>query len=232
MCGRFAQTKELSILISRFNFIIEDLEIRKRYNIAPGQDAAVILGEGGSRRLKMMRWGLVPFWTSVPPGGAARINTRVETMTEKPSFRQSFKTRRCLVPADGYYEWKKIMGTGAKIPFFFSLKKMAPFAFAGIWDVWQNPEGAPLYSFSIVTTGANAIGLPIHDRMPAILPGKAENLWIDPEFGDVNKLAELIKPFPAEEMEVYEVSRLVNSPKNDSPDCIKKSSGPRQELLF
>jgi putative SOS response-associated peptidase YedK len=232
MCGRFAQTKELAILISRFNFIIEDLEIRKRYNIAPGQDTAVILREGDSRKMKMMRWGLVPFWTKEKPKGATRINTRAETMAEKPSFRQSFKTRRCLVPADGYYEWKKIMETGAKIPFFFSLKNKEPFAFAGIWDVWQNPEGEPLFSFSIITTEANSLGLPIHDRMPAILRQNAENIWIDPAINDLNILADLIKPYPSGEMEVCEVSPLVNSPKNDSPDCIKKHSGPRQGNLF
>jgi putative SOS response-associated peptidase YedK len=111
-------------------------------------------------------------------------------------------------------------------------KARQPFAFAGIWDVWQNPEGAPLYSFSIVTTTANALGIPIHDRMPAILPRKAEDIWIDPEFRNLNKLTELIKPLPSEEMESYEVSPLVNSPKNDSPDCVKKFSGPQQELLF
>lgn len=232
MCGRFAQTKELSILIGRFNFIIEDLKIRKRYNIAPGQDAAVILNEDDRRKLKMMRWGLIPFWIKEPPKGATRINTRAETIAEKPSFRQAFKSGRCLVLADGYYEWKKTPETGAKIPFFFTLKNKEPFAFAGIWDSWQNPEGVSLFTFSIITTTANTLGLPVHDRMPVILQREKENLWIASEFKDTNKLAELLKPFPSEEMEAYEVSPLVNSSKNDSPDCVKRYSGLRQELLF
>ncbi|MBN1900806.1 SOS response-associated peptidase [Candidatus Sumerlaeota bacterium] len=232
MCGRFAQTKELTILISRFNFIIEDLEIRKRYNIAPGQDVAVIVKEGGVRKLKMMRWGLASFPSREKPKGGARINARGETLAAKSGLLQSFKAKRCLVPADGYYEWKKPPGTKEKIPYFFSLKNGELFAFAGIWDAWRKPEGNALYSFSIVTTTANSLAFPIHDRMPAILEKEEESAWLDPEFGDMNKLSELIKPYPAEEMETYEVSPFVNSSKNDSPECLRKFSAPRQELLF
>ena len=232
MCGRFAQTKELTILISRFRFIIEDLEIRKRYNIAPGQDAGVIVFENNARRLKMMRWGLIPFFTKEKPSSARMINARAETLVEKSMFRNCLKNKRCLVPADGYYEWKKIPGTPAKIPHFFSLKNGKPFAFAGLFDAWENPEGSIINSFTIITTTANEKALPIHDRMPVILSQKDEEPWLDPLMKNTEKLISVLKPYPAKDMEFYEVSPAVNSPTNDAPQCIEQASHPQQGLLF
>ena len=232
MCGRFAQTKELTILISRFHFIIEDLELRKRYNIAPGQDAAVIVFEKNARRLKMMRWGLIPFFTKESPSSGRMINARSETLGQKPSFRNCLKNKRCLVPADGYYEWKKIPGETTKIPLFFSLKNGAPFAFAGLWDSWENPEGVLLNSFTIITTTANEKGRQIHDRMPVILSPKDEDLWLEPSMKNTEKLISVLKPYPAKDMELYEVSPLVNSPANDVPQCIERVSPPQQGQLF
>jgi putative SOS response-associated peptidase YedK len=232
MCGRFAQTKELTILISRFRFIIEDLKIRKRYNIAPGQDAGVIVSDNNARRLKMMRWGLVPFFTKEAPSSGRMINARAETLSQKSSFRNSLKNKRCLVPADGYYEWKKIPGETTKIPHFFSLKKGEAFAFAGLWDSWENPEGGVLSSFTIITTTANEKGLPIHDRMPVILSPKDESLWLEPLMKNTEQLLSVLKPYPAKDMELYEVSPLVNSPANDVPQCVERVSPTRQGILF
>ena len=232
MCGRFAQTKELTILISRFRFIIEDLEFRKRYNIAPGQDAGVVVFENAARRLKMMRWGLVPFFTKEAPSSARMINARAETLSQKAMFKNCLKNRRCLVPADGYYEWKKIPGETRKIPYLFSLKKNEPFAFAGLFDAWENPEGGVLNSFTIITTTANEKGRQIHDRMPVILSPKDEDLWLDPDIKGVDRLIAVLKPYPAKDMEYYEVSPLVNSPLSDVPQCMERAFSPRQESLF
>ena len=232
MCGRFAQTKELAVLINRFHFIIEDLEIRKHYNIAPGQDSPVIILENKQRKLKMMRWGLVPFWSKEFPKAARRINARSETAAQKPGFRHSFKNRRCLVPSSGYYEWKELPGVKTKVPYFISLKNKAPFAFAGLWDAWENPEKEILLSFSIITTTANSLTRAIHPRMPVILSPEKEDLWIEPDFKDTQTLGSFLKPYPSKNMEAYEVSPLVNSPKHDSPECLKKASYPRQGLLF
>jgi len=232
VCGRFAQTKELTILISRFRFIVEDLELRKRYNIAPGQDAAVVVFENTARRLKMMRWGLVPFFTKEPPSSGRMINARVETLAQKSIFRNCLKNKRCLVPADGYYEWKKFPDKTTKIPYFFSLKNGEPFAFAGLWDAWENPEGDVLNSFTIITTTANEKGRPIHDRMPVILSPKDEDLWLEPSMKNTEKLISVLKPYPEKNMELYEVSSLVNSPANDLPKCIERSSHQQQGLLF
>ncbi len=149
------------------------------------------------------------------------INARAETLTQKPSFKNSFKERRCLVLADGFYEWRKTEKKNIKIPMRFVLKSQEPFAFAGLWDAWQKPDGDMLLSFTIITTEANDLMQPIHDRMPVILREKDEDIWLDPDLKDVKKLIPLLTPYPSDMMEGYEVSTLVNSPKNDSPECIK-----------
>jgi len=221
MCGRFAQTKELTLLISRFRFIAEDFEIRRRYNIAPGQDAAVLVLQGGERRLKMMRWGIIPSWTKPDSSAKPFINARAETLAEKPSFKYALAQRRCLIPADGFYEWRKEPAGRLKTPFFFALKNGEPFAFAGLWDELTPPEGSPLKTFTIITTTANDLVRSIHERMPVILPMKNEARWLDPDLKKPERLLSLLTPYPAEEMTLWRVSPLVNSPQNDSPECLR-----------
>jgi putative SOS response-associated peptidase YedK len=154
------------------------------------------------------------------------INARAETLIEKPSYRKSFERRRCLVPADGFYEWQKVDGTKVKIPMRFVLKDRRPFAFAGLWDSWRKPDGGELQSFTIITTAANEVFKPIHDRMPVILHRKDYARWLDPVLNDTAKLTTLLAPYVAAEMETYEVSSVINSPRNDVSECI----APRSQL--
>ncbi|MCI0526850.1 MAG: SOS response-associated peptidase, partial [Nitrospira sp.] len=179
-----------------------------------------------ARVLKLMKWGLVPSWAKDTSTGYKMINARAETVAQKPSFKKSLKHKRCLVVADSFYEWRKVNGGRTKIPMRFVFKSREPFAFAGLWDTWQNPEGGELRSFTIITTGANAVLQPIHDRMPVILRQQDEDLWLDPDLKDVDKLVPLLIPYSSEEMEGYEVSTLVNSPKNDTPACILEGGSP------
>lgn len=224
MCGRYTQTQETETLQARFKFEPTDIVLNPRYNLAPGQDAPVVIQEE-SRVLKLMRWGLVPSWAKETSTGYKMINARAETLTQKPSFKKSFQGRRCLVLADGFYEWRK-NGHQAKTPLRFILKSREPFAFAGLWEVWQGADEtersgrSPLLSFTIITTEANDLIRPIHDRMPVILQPEDEDVWLDPDIKDVNKLVSLLVPYPSDKMMGYEVSPLVNSPKNDTPACI------------
>ena len=221
MCGRITLTTDRDDLQSRFGYTDDSRVLFKpRYNIAPSQDSPVVTVKDDNRVLIMMRWGLVPFWAKEASIGYKMINAKAETVHEKPSFRKSFKEKRCLVLADGFYEWTKTDKKN-KVPFRFVLKTKEPFAFAGLWDAWKTPEGELLLSFTIITTTANELMEPIHDRMPVILHEKDEALWLDPEFKDTNNLTALLKPFPSDKMEAYRVSTIVNFPKNDSPDCIR-----------
>ena len=166
MCGRYTQTLAGPILLSRFRLEETVLDLKPRYNIAPGQEAAVVVREE-TTTLAAMRWGLVPSWAKEPAIGNRMINARAETITEKPSFKRLIERRRCLVPADGFYEWRR--EAKGKVPMRFILKSREPFAFAGLWDRWRNPEGAELRTFTIITTAANELMRPVHDRMPVIL---------------------------------------------------------------
>ena len=223
MCGRFTLTPGLTILQRRFSFAAEQLSLNPRYNLAPGQNAPVVVGEG-ARVLKLMRWGLVPSWAKDTSIGYKMINARAETVAEKPSFKRPLQRRRCLVLADSFFEWRKVPGEKTKLPLRFVLKSREPFAFAGLWDTWIKPEGDELQTFTIITTEANELVQPVHHRMPVILPQEHEDAWLDPDNRDTQKLTALLKPYPTEEMEAYPVATLVNSPKNDSPECIEESS--------
>jgi putative SOS response-associated peptidase YedK len=165
-----------------------------------------------------MRWGLVPLWAQKPAIGNQMINARCETLDQRPSFKQLLGSRRCLVPADGFFEWRRV-GKG-KIPMRVRMKDQRPFTMAGLWDVCRDPDGEELYTFTIITTDANKLLRPRHDRMPLILDPLAARQWLDPIFTSFRMLSALMQPFPSELMETYEVSRLVNDPKNDSPACI------------
>lgn len=207
MCGRFAQTKELSLLMSRFNFVVSDLEIRHHHNIAPGEDCSVIAQNEQNRIIKNIRWGLIPSWAKPDAPPKPLINARAETLAEKPSFKQALARRRCLVPADGFYEWQKLEGSKRKQPYFFTLKNRELFAFAGIWEEWRPAPDLPaLESFAIITTSANELVAPIHDRMPVILKPDHEALWLDPQISDASRLLPLLAPYPAEEMELRPVA--------------------------
>ena len=223
MCGRITLSTDKDDLQSRWGFIdpigVLDL-IKPRYNIAPSQNSPTLMVKEDRRVLVMMRWGLVPFWAKEPSIGYKMINAKSETLSEKPSFRKPFKEKRCLVLADGFYEWEKTDKKN-KVPYRFVLKNRQPFAFAGLWDVWKTPEGDTLLSFTIITTRANELMERIHDRMPVILHEKDEAKWLDPEFKDTEKLSSLLQPYPSEQMVAYKVSTIVNSPKNDTPSCIE-----------
>lgn len=221
MCGRFVKTTDKDDLQSRFGF--EDpvgVLLEPRYNIAPTQLHPVVIVQDDKRVLRMMKWGLVPHWAKEPGIGYKMINARAEGIEEKPSFRTPFRKRRCLVIANGFYEWKKL-DPKTKVPYLIRLRSGKPFAFAGLWEKWdKGPE--PLETFTIITTENNELIEPIHNRMPVILHEKDESLWLDPELKDPEKLIPLLKPYPSEEMELYEVSTIVNSPRNDVPECILK----------
>jgi putative SOS response-associated peptidase YedK len=220
MCGRYTQTTDLETLKKRFGFVVSGVRLEPRYNIAPSQEAPVVVRED-EKILKIMRWGLVPYWAKDESIGYKMINARAETLTQKPSFKKSLKEKRCLVLADGFYEWRKTEKKGVKIPMRFVLKSREPFALAGLWDVWQKPDGKLLLSFTIITTEANDLMREVHDRMPVILRREYEDMWLDPDLKYVDKLLPLLAPYPSDMMEGYEVSTLVNSPKNDTPECIK-----------
>lgn len=172
------------------------------------------------RLCRLIRWGLVPHWAKEEAIGYKMINARAETIAEKPSYRKSFERRRCLVLADGFYEWQKVDGLKQKIPMRIMLKNKEPFAFAGLWDVWKKPDGGELRSFTIITTEPNDFMKAIHNRMPVILRQKDEEMWLDPDLKDTSKLLPLLVPFASKEMDAYEVSTIVNSPQNDDPQCI------------
>jgi len=217
MCGRYTQTQAGPILLSRFRLEETALDLKPRYNIAPGQEAAVVVREE-TTALATMRWGLVPSWAQDPAIGNRMINARAETITEKPSFKRLIERRRCLVLADGFYEWRK--EERGKVPMRFVLKSREPFALAGLWDRWRNPDGAELRTFTIITTVANELMRPIHDRMPVILARDAEEPWLDAGSGNTAAILSSLKPYASGSMEAYDVTTLVNSPKNDRPECV------------
>ena len=228
MCGRYTRTADLTTIARRFGVPTAMEEItpsRPRYNIAPTQ-AVIVVGDDGQRYLTQMHWGLIPSWAKDPAIGNRMINARAETLSVKPAFRVALRKRRCLVVADGFYEWQQ-RGRG-KQPVYIVLKNREPFGFAGLWDTWTSPEGQEIRSCTIVTTEGNELLKPIHDRMPVILTRDAEGHWLDPAIQEPATLLPLLKPYPADKMEAYPVSRLVNSPQNDTPDCIVLSrSNPR-----
>ena len=218
MCGRYSLTPDMDQMQIRFGFHAGDLSHRPRYNVAPTQEVLTITNDSVENRAQFMRWGLVPFWAKDLSIGQRMINARAETVVEKPSFRKAFQSRRCLILADGFYEWKRD-GKG-KVPMRIVIKSGDPFGFAGLWETWKSPDGQLVKSCTIITTTPNAVTEPIHNRMPVILTEDAESLWLDPSNSDISELRELLVPYPANEMEAYEVSTLVNSPKHDVPECV------------
>ena len=196
-------------------------DLKPRYNIAPTQPVAVVRvpTAGAAREMVLLHWGLIPFWAQDPEIGARMINARAETAAEKPAFRHAFRRRRCLVIADGFYEWQKLDGT--KQPHFIRLRDPKPFAFAGLWERWEGPDASVIESVTLLTTEPNALLGEIHNRMPVILHPKDYGLWLDPGIQQPEKVQPLLTAYPAEEMEAFPVSRRVNSPDNDDARCIE-----------
>ncbi|EAQ81734.1 SOS response-associated peptidase [Blastopirellula marina] len=227
MCGRYTLRTQLNQVLQQFAAESSSATWEPRYNIAPTQHAPVVLIEEERRVLQTMRWGLIPSWAKEASLGAKMINARGETVAEKPAFRAAFKRRRCLIPADGYYEWRR---SGAKKqPYYFHQPDDQPFAMAGLWEEWTGEikgETHPWRSFTIITTESNDQTGKIHDRMPAILTEEDWDLWLDPEFADKPRLQKMLHPLADEEyFEIDQVSTRVNSPKNDSAECVQVEEG-------
>lgn len=219
MCGRYILTVSGEVLARLFG-LDEVPELVPRYNIAPTQRVPVVRAVGGRRRLDSLRWGLVPHWAAEPSVGHRLVNARAETAATKPSFRSAFRSRRCLVPANGFYEWQAT--PSGKQPWLIRLSGGRPFAMAGLWERWSGGDG-DLETFTILTTSPNEVVAPLHGRMPVILPPEAWERWLDPEYRAPEALQALLGPFPAAEMEAHPVSRLVNDPANDSPACLERA---------
>lgn len=221
MCGRYTLTSSGDELALLFD-LSEIPSLPPRYNMAPTQEAAVVrvTAPGAPRHLDLLRWGLVPYWADDPKIGNRMINARSEGVADKPAYRSSFRKQRCLIPTDGFYEWKK--EGKLKQPYHIRRKDRRPFAFAGLWSRWRPKEGGaePLDTFTILTTGSNELIRPLHDRMPVILDSASFDLWLDPAVDDRGRLLELLLPYDGSVMETVPVSRTVNSPAYDGPDCV------------
>ncbi len=228
MCGRFTLRTPIRALAEQFG-ALADIELGPRFNVAPSQPIAVVRIRPGSappqRELVAVRWGLIPSWAKDPGIGNRMINARSESVAEKPAYRAAFRRRRCLVPADGYFEWQR--QGGGKQPYLIQMADESPFAMAGLWETWEGPDHGVIESCAILTIGPNELMKPIHDRMPVILPGEACAEWLDPGQSDPRSLERLLVPFRAEGMKAYPVSIYVNRPENEGPECIA-----RQTVLF
>ncbi|HQF01295.1 MAG TPA: SOS response-associated peptidase [Bacteroidales bacterium] len=216
MCGRYSFAPDLKIVNEHYDISVNDDDLTPNYNCAPSQLLPVITNDK-SIGFNFFRWGLIPFWAKDISIGNKLINTRSETILEKPSFRNAFRQRRCLVPADAFYEWKQEVKE--KNPYRIFLKNQNIFSMAGIWEKCKLPNGETIFSFAIITTQPNTLMTKIHNRMPVILDKKGEDLWINNT--DEKELTNLLKPFPAEQMTAYRISNLVNSPRNNSPKIIE-----------
>lgn len=223
MCGRFTLTAPLDQIFERFEieqFIQEDL-FSPSYNVAPSQSVLSVINDGRKNRLGFLRWGLIPSWAKDEKIGYKLINARAETLHEKPSFRQAYRNRRCLIIADSFYEWKRD-GDQSKTPMRIKLKSGGLFAMAGLWEQWKSPDGHSIFSCSVITTEPNELVGEIHDRMPVILKPEDEKIWLDRTITNTAQLDQLLKPLDKDLMEAYEVSPLVNSPKNNSVELIQE----------
>ncbi len=205
MCGRFVLISDLSVISEAFNIQEITYDYRASSDVLPGRSVAAVIRDGVNR-LVQFRWGLIPSWAKDPSIGSRLINARAETLGEKPSFRNAFKKRRCLVMADGFYETLK--EGKKKIPFYFRLKTGKPFGFAGLYETWTSPEGQTVNTCTIITTESNDLIQPIHNRMPVILPKEKEALWIDPAVQDQVRLSSVLRPYPSAEMEAVSHTAL------------------------
>jgi putative SOS response-associated peptidase YedK len=229
MCGRYTDSLTWEEMVRLYDLTEPEaaLNLQPRYNIAPTQTAAVIRPTAkGGRSLALLRWGLIPSWSRDAKVGARMINARGETVSEKPSFRDSFRSRRCLIPADGFYEWRG--DRGAKKPSRIEMKDGSGFAFAGLWDRWTKAEdGIAVDSFTIITTTANDVLRPLHERMPVILNPDDYDAWLDTRSFPPDAVQPLLRPYPDAAMTFFAVSQHVNNVRHDDPECI----APERTLL-
>ncbi len=218
MCGRFVRAVSLEDIVDEFGVDKPDFDLSPSYNIAPSQNIAIIKNSG-EKSMAVSRWGLVPSWAKDPAIGHKMINARSESVAEKPSFKSSFRHHRVLIPANGFYEWKR--EGKIKTPFYINLKSRKCFGFAGLASYWKSPEGNQICTSCIITTDANDLIQPVHERMPVIIRKEDEDKWLDNGEQDKEALLALLKPYSSDDMEYYAVSKVVNSPANNSPECIK-----------
>lgn len=222
MCGRYRLTRDGKLIVE--DFAVEgEVEWAPRYNIAPTDPVPAIRQDAKSpvRHCTLMRWGLIPFWTKGSASGPPMINGMSETAASKPAFRESVQNRRCLIPADGFYEWLRT-GPKDKQPYNFGMADGSMFAFAGLWDRWRDATGNQILSCTILTTRPNTLVADVHNRMPAILQREDYDLWLDPGITDPARVADLLAPFDPRQMKKYPVSPRVNSVKNDDPECARE----------
>ena len=218
MCGRFARTANVEQIQQTFEVTQIEAEPTISYNVAPTQPVAVVVQRDGQRALTQMIWGLIPVWAKDVSIGSRMINARAETVAEKASFKRPLKNQRCLIVANGFYEWQK-SGT-KKTPMYIQLKSDEPFGLAGLYDRWTSPDGLVITSCTVITTSPNKLMEPIHDRMPVILPPKQYAAWLDPTNQNLDALTKLLQPYAATQMRAHAVSTVVNSPRNNTPECI------------
>ncbi|MEW4564488.1 SOS response-associated peptidase [Bremerella sp. JC770] len=228
MCGRYTLRARLNQLLQIYG-AQSSIEYSERFNVAPSQMVPVLKldDDSGAREIVLMKWGLVPSWAKDEAIGNKMINARCETVDEKPAYRAAFKRRRCLVLADGFYEWQK-QGS-KKQPYLFQKKDSSPYGYAGLWETWKKGD-QPLQSCTIITTTPNALVEDVHDRMPVILPERHIENWLNHEYDHVERLKSMLKPYPASEMKRYPVDPMVGSPKNDKPECVEPIK--TQDSLF
>jgi putative SOS response-associated peptidase YedK len=233
MCGRYRLSRRKQMIEEYFE-TENEVDWEPRYNIAPSQPVGIIRQDPSKpeRHFSLARWGLIPSWATDAAIGFKTINARAETVAEKPAFRDAFVSRRCLFPADGFFEWRR--SGKEKQPFHFGMQDDSLFAFAGLWDRWRDPSGTVIESCSILTTTPNSLLAEVHDRMPVILRRDNYNLWLDPGFKDVKSLAEFLAPFDASLMRSFPVSTRINAVANDDPDCVVpwQADSPAQRALF
>ncbi|OHR68615.1 hypothetical protein HMPREF3291_08785 [Bacillus sp. HMSC76G11] len=222
MCGRYTLFSEYADLVDRFHngAAIEEDEYVYSYNIAPSHEVLSVINDGTQNRMGFLKWGLIPPFAKDEKIGYKTINARAETLADKPSFRNAFRKKRCLVLADSFYEWKR--QEGGKTPMRIKMKTGEPFGMAGLWESWKSPNGKTIYSCTVITTEPNELMSSIHDRMPVILKPEDEERWLDPSIHDPDDLRPILKPFDETQMEAFEVSSEVNSPKNNGVHLIRE----------
>lgn len=227
MCGRFVLTTDAQVVQQEFN--LDSLpQLAPRYNIAPSQPVSIITSDKPNE-LSIVQWGLIPSWSKDPKIGYKMINARSETVHEKPSFRTPFKYRRCLIPNSGFYEWVKT--DDGKQPYFIHLPEQEVVAFAGLWEIWNSPEGEQVWTCTILTTQANEKISSLHHRMPVILDKEAREIWLDKET-ESGELRMLFAPYDGNKMDYYPVSKAVNHVKNDNPTLVERDEPPKQQSMF
>jgi len=234
MCGRYRLTAKERWLSNYFNIDPEDLDWAARWNVAPTQEVATIRQDAKlpKRKFSLMRWGLIPYWSKDSSFAASTINAASETVVDKPAFREPLRRRRCLLPADGFYEWKRI-GPKQKQPYNIGMADDGVFAFAGLWDRWNGPEGKTIESCTILTTNANPLLKPLHDRMPVILHRDDYDRWLDPGITDPARVTDLLRPFDGRLMRIYPVSETVNRADSEGPECAQEvAPATEQRSLF